>query len=110
MKTIIALVALMLCGCATPHLETRVYRVGEIFWKSITPDVANYQTTDSNDSAHLQEFLERAHFPFPDGAFIEVNRAKSLVTIRNEPGTIDKMERAMGPMDGSGVFYEERLR
>jgi hypothetical protein len=54
-------------------------------------------------------FLGRA-YPSSRGAIAELNRQNSTVTLRNTPQILDKMERELGPMDGGGVFYEERIQ
>ena len=113
MKRYLAILCIVLSGCATAHHETRVYSVGDIFWRSITPNqeiVPGYTTTDANDSEVLQDFLEKTDARFTNGSFIKVDRAKSTVTMRSTPEVLDRLEVLMGPMDGSGVFYEKRLK
>ena len=113
MKRYLAILCVILSGCATAHLETRVYSVGDIFWRSITPyqEVApGYTTTDAKDSEDLQEFLEKADARFTNGSFIKVDRANSTVKMRSTPEVLDRLEVLLGPMDGSGVFYEKRLK
>lgn len=101
-------------GCSTPKgLETRVYLVDDLFWKSITPIVepdTGYSPSDEEDSRSLTDFMSRTGVEFPKGAFISVHRKTSQVTMRNTSTNLDRLEHLMGPMCGEGVFYKERLK
>lgn len=110
MKYILIIACLGVVGCATPELETRTYRVGEIFWTTLAGGTNNPSPaiSDAEQNRSFEEFVACC-FPWPDGAFATLNKTNSTVTLRNTPRTLRRMERWLGPMDGSGVFYEEQL-
>lgn len=98
----------IITGCSTPQLETRVYRVDDLFWRVV--DAGGEAPKPDDELSHeFQVFLEDV-FPHPIGAFAELNRTNSTVILRNTTKTLDTMEKDLGPMDGSGVFYKERLK
>ncbi len=113
MRYIWAIACFSILGCANPQLETRVYHVNPGFWSALPGTNAGY--LDSMPAPSDAE-LERSFadfcaciFLWPNDAMVTLNQTNSTVTLRNTSDTLHKMERWLGVMDGSGVFYRERI-
>jgi hypothetical protein len=118
MKYCFAIILVMtITGCSAASLETRRYKVGEQFWSSIEttnqPDseifaqMANFSRgTDEN----FRLFLVRAGIPFPDGAYIEMDKAQNIFTARNIPENLDLLEHLMRPLGTYRDFFENRIK
>lgn len=106
------LILLALFGCLTAQrMETRVYRVDDMFWRSISaPDTPHYESDDKSLASDLRDFLVRAGVEFGPDSLVHLNRKENLVILRNHSPSLDRIEQIMGPMAGNGSFYTERLK
>lgn len=107
-----SLILLSLFGCLTAQqMETRVYRVDDVFWKSISaPDSPHHESYDKSLASDLRDFLVRAGVEFGPDSLVHLNRKENLVTLRSHSPSLDRIEQIMGPMAGNGSFYSERLK
>jgi hypothetical protein len=106
------LMLLPLVGCLTAQrMETRIYRVDDVFWRSISaPDSPYHESDDISLASDLRDFLVRAGVEFGPDSLVILNRKDNLVTLRNHSPSLDRVEQIMGPMAGNGSFYSERLK
>lgn len=110
---VVTLYVLVSAGCSTHGMQTRVYVVDDLFWESLVADESAFPQSKYNDeqvSRELTEFLTFMGAVFPDGALLTLRRSESKVIMRNRPKQLDKIERLLGPMEGDGDFYKERLQ
>lgn len=104
--------ALFMSGCVTgQRMETRAYKVDDVFWRSVAgPNTPANDISDKELASGLRDFLSRADITFQPGAFIRLSRKDNLVIMRNVSQELDRMESIMGPMTGKGSFYSERIK
>ena len=113
---VVALTACTIPQLARSNLETRIYLVDEIFWLALEPPDSDsdghfIDTSDESESLEsaLQNFLIAAGVPFPDGAFIALDRERSHFIAYNTPRNLDNMEAIMQPLCENRPFYEKRI-
>lgn len=85
-----------------------MYRVDDTFWQSVLPQ-NDPEPTDAELSQSFDHFIELV-LAGPTGSFSRLDRGSNTVTLRNTARTLDRMERDLGAMDGSGVFYKEGVQ